>query len=88
MGQRDEEVTRTMSYPPSRSGLPKQKNIATILKGKKNTSRAMVLKTLLTARIRSRKIKAKEKGQLPTSPALQCLFNMHCISKNTFQAEK
>lgn len=82
LGQREEEVTRTMSYPPSGSGLPKQKNITTLLKRKK-TSRAMLLKFWLSAGIRIRKSKFEEKGQLPTSPALQCLLNMHCSLTKT-----
>lgn len=36
LGQREEEVARTMSYPPSGSGQSKEKNIASLLKRKKN----------------------------------------------------
>lgn len=80
-------MARTMSYPPSGSGLPKRKNIATLLKSKK-TSRTMLLKFWLTAGIR--RSKAEEKGQLPTFSSLNvyltctALVKTHSKQNNSF----
>lgn len=72
LGQREEEVARTMSYPMKWKWAAKREEYCYHFK-KEKTSRAMLFKFWPSARIRSRKSKAEEKGQLPTSPALQCL---------------